>query len=144
MKVGIIEDDYQLNNAIKIILEKEGYEVVQGHSCIEGIKILDEGVDVILLDINLPDGEGFEVCHHNDKKIPILFLTARDEEIDMIHAYDSGCEDYIIKPFSMKVLIKKIEVVLRRNQKSENILIYNDLQIDVNKQKLEYEMKLLI
>ena len=68
------------------------------------------------MDINLPDGEGFELCRwmKSQKDVPVLFLTARDMEEDVLSGYDLGAEDYVTKPFSMKILLRKIEVILKR------------------------------
>ena len=79
--------------------------------------ILREKVDVFLIDIGLPDGNGIELYQElqMEKRIPAIFLTARDEEKEMLLAFDAGAQDYVAKPFSMKVLMKRLEVVLKRN-----------------------------
>lgn len=143
-KIGIVEDDKQLNNAIKLLLEKSNYEVVQTYTTLEGIQMLKNNrIDVLLLDIGLPDGDGFEVCNYlpSERYLPVIFLTARDDEIDMIKAYDEGCEDYIVKPFSMQVLLKRIEVVLRRNEYKKKIITYNGLEMDVDRREVKVHDK---
>jgi DNA-binding response OmpR family regulator len=145
-KIGIVEDDKQLNNAIKLLLEKSNYEVVQTYTTYEGIQMLkNERIDVLLLDIGLPDGDGFDVCNYlpQDRYLPVIFLTARDDEIDMIKAYDEGCEDYIVKPFSMQVLLKRIEVVLRRNEYKKKVLTYNGLEMNVDRREVKVHDKLI-
>lgn len=145
-KIGIVEDDKQLNNAIKLLLEKSNYEVVQTYTTYEGIQMLkSDRIDVLLLDIGLPDGDGFEVCNYlpQDCYLPVIFLTARDDEIDMIKAYDEGCEDYIVKPFSMQVLLKRIEVVLRRNEYKKKVLTYNGLEMNVDRREVKVHDNLI-
>lgn len=135
IKIGVIEDEPLLNEALCVSLEKEGYEVHCGFNVKEGIKLLDKNLDLLLLDITLPDGQGFSIIERS-KELPTIFLTARDDEIDMINAFERGCEDYIVKPFSMEVLKRRIQVVLRRNSKKLNTLIYEDLKIDYEKRQV--------
>jgi len=134
-KIGIVEDDRLLNEALSISLGKEGYEVLSGFTCQDGFNMLKEKPDILLLDINLPDGIGFTICRQSGE-IPIIFLTARDDEIDMIKAYDFGCEDYIVKPFSIEVLKRRIQVVLRRETASEDLFQYKTLAIDYKKKQV--------
>ncbi|MDF9825699.1 DNA-binding response OmpR family regulator [Breznakia sp. PF5-3] len=138
--IGIIEDDKQLNHAIKLLLEKNGYKVFQAYCVHEGIQMIkQENIQILLLDIGLPDGEGFEIYKYfsKDTNVSVIFLTAKDDEVDMIKAYDSGCEDYIVKPFSMKILLKRIEVVLRRNENKSNVLKYNHLEMNVDRREVK-------
>ena len=83
---------------------------------------LKEGADVILLDVNLPDGEGFDFCKWVKERtpVPVLFLTARDLEEDALCGYEAGAEDYVTKPFSMKILLKKIDVLCRNGSRQEH------------------------
>ena len=95
--------------------------------------------DLLLLDVNLPDGEGFAFCRwaKERKALPVIFLTARDLEEDALKGYDLGAEDYVTKPFSMKILLKKIHVILKRTAERE-VGIFNDgyLFIDLNRVKV--------
>lgn len=116
-KILIVEDDRDLNVSLRYAIEKKGYSTVSVFSIKEAKEICTkEPPLLILLDINLPDGEGFELCRwvKAGKEVPVLFLTARDLEEDVLSGYDLGAEDYVTKPFSMKILIKKIEVILKR------------------------------
>lgn len=140
-KIAIIEDDKLYNEALTISFKKAGYEVVSGFSCNDGKNLVAQHPDFMLLDIGLPDGDGIEVCRYvrGISQIPVLFLTARDEEVDMIRAYDSGCDDYVVKPFPVNILKKKVEVILKRNEISNETIIYKGLTIDYNKKTVSYE-----
>ena len=115
--IGIIEDDSLLNQALEIALQNAGYYTISAHTRKEALDLLREKVDVFLIDIGLPDGNGIELYQElqMEKRIPAIFLTARDEEKEMLLAFDAGAQDYVVKPFSMKVLMKRLEVVLKRN-----------------------------
>ena len=117
MTIGIIEDDSLLNQALEIALQTAGYYTISAHTRKEAIDLFQEKVDAFLIDIGLPDGNGIELYQElqMEKRIPAIFLTARDEEKEMLLAFDAGAQDYVVKPFSMKVLMKRLEVVLKRN-----------------------------
>ena len=132
IKVGLIEDDRLLNESLALLLEKEGYQIYKGYSVADGLKMLNNGLDLLILDVTLPDGLGFSIIERA-KAVPVIFLTARDEEADMIRAYERGCEDYIVKPFSAEILKRRIQVVLRRNASDGDVLEYQGLRIDYAK-----------
>ena len=112
-KILIVEDDRELKEGICYTLQKAGY-LTESADSVQNAKtlFLKEGADVILLDVNLPDGEGFDFCKWVKERtpVPVLFLTARDLEEDALCGYEAGAEDYVTKPFSMKILLKKIDV----------------------------------
>lgn len=113
----VVEDDYDLNQAICYSLKKSGYGVYDAGLIENGKQIFRQNpIDMVLLDVNLPDGEGFSFCKwiKKQKEVPIIYLTARDMEEDALAGYESGAEDYITKPFSMKILLKKIDIILKR------------------------------
>lgn len=113
----VVEDDYDLNQAICYSLKKAGYGAYGVTFMEKGKQIfMEKQIDMVLLDVNLPDGEGFSFCQwvKNKKEMPVLYLTARDMEEDVLTGYESGAEDYVTKPFSMKILLRKIEVILKR------------------------------
>ncbi|WP_297135798.1 response regulator transcription factor [Terrisporobacter sp.] len=136
----IIEDDISLNRGVTFALRKEGYEVISAYTKEEGkVAILQNQIDFLLLDINLPDGSGLDFCKEiNDKMdFPIVFFTANDTEEDMIKGFESGCDDYISKPFSIGVLKFKINAILKRNcGETKNIFKYKDLKIDFDSRKV--------
>lgn len=135
MKIAVVEDDPLLHQSLCIALKKEGFHCLSAFTVKEGLALLKENPDLLLLDINLPDGEGFQIAQ-NRGGIPVMYLTARDAEVDMIQAFDQGCEDYIVKPFSMAVLLKRIQVILRRYQVGKEQLVTGELVIDYLKKQV--------
>ncbi len=141
-KILLVEDSDSIILGLKYSLEQESFKVVVSKT-VEETKVLikNENFDLILLDITLPDGNGFDICKYiKDKKdIPIIFLTARDEETNVVMGLDLGADDYIIKPFRTRELISRINSVFRRYDKNEsksNIIKYKDIKIDVNSAKV--------
>ena len=120
MNILIVEDDIALNNGIALSLN--GDSAIQAYSIAEAKSKLDAGVDLIILDINLPDGSGIDLCREIRKtsSVPIIFLTANDMEIDIVTGLESGADDYITKPFSLAVLRARINAVARRRQTGGN------------------------
>ena len=132
----VVEDDYDLNQAICFSLKKSGYGVFGEAFMEKGKQIFQEKqIDLVLLDVNLPDGEGFLLGRwvKEQGEVPVIYLTARDMEEDALAGYESGAEDYVTKPFSMKILLRKIEVILKRTV-TVNRLIFSDsyLYIDLD------------
>ena len=116
-RILIVEDDKLLNEGIAIALKKHSHTVKSGYSYQEAFcMFLNNSFELILLDINLPDRSGLELCKEIRKKsdIPIIFITANDTEQDIVNGFMSGCDDYIAKPFSLEVMNRRIQAVLRR------------------------------
>lgn len=116
-KILIVEDELTLQETLAYNLKHQGYTVETASNGLEAIqKVKDDQPDLILLDIMLPDMDGFEVCRviRRDMNIPILMLTARDDEIDRVVGLEVGADDYLTKPFSMRELIARIKALLRR------------------------------
>ena len=123
----VLEDDPELNRTISSVLERDGYRIFSAYSCKEAKEIAEnDTLDMAVLDINLPDGDGFWFCRwlKDRNQVPVLFLSARDLEEDMLKGYDLGAEDYLTKPFSIIILLKKIALILSREPKNSNI--YDD------------------
>lgn len=141
MRVLLIEDDVTIARLLKEGLEDESYAVDVANDGSEGYRTAaaDE-YDVIILDIMLPEMNGYEVCRalRNDgNKTPILMLTARDAERDIVEGLDTGADDYLAKPFSFDVLLARIRALLRRpNEKLEEILQVGDLKLDPSSKKV--------
>lgn len=135
--IGIVEDDMLLNAALKRMLVKEGYEVRTATSLREGEHLCEEPVDLLVIDWNLPDGEGIRLCGKagRGKEILSILLTAKDEEEDIIRAFDAGADDYITKPFSTRILIKRVQAVLRRAEEKK-IVSCQGLTLDFEKKQV--------
>ena len=132
----IIEDDRMLNKGVAFALKKDGYNTMCAYTKEEGKKLIQQNeVDFLLLDIGLPDGSGLDLCNEIKEKIdfPIVFFTANDTEEDMIKGFESGCDDYISKPFSIEVLKFKINAILKRSDiHSKKLWDYNGNYVDDN------------
>lgn len=139
MHILVVEDDKLLNNTLCYNLIMIGYTVDTAISKTNAIKLLKTTkYNLIILDVNLPDGTGFELCKEMReylKDAQIVFLTARDLEVDQLEGYEVGGDDYVIKPFSMSVFIKKIEILLARKPKQRKNEYFDDgnLVIDFSK-----------
>ena len=141
MRVLLIEDDVTIARLLEEGLEDESYAVDVVHDGSEGYRTaVADAYDVIILDIMLPGMNGYEVCRalRNDgNKTPILMLTARDTERDIVEGLDTGADDYLAKPFSFDVLLARIRALLRRpNEKLEEILQIGDLKLDPSSKKV--------
>ncbi len=141
----VVEDDKNLNRGVTFSLKKVGHDAVSAYTLSEAENILQVSkIDLILLDIGLPDGSGLELCKAYNNQTKIVFFTANDTEADMINGFEVGCDDYIPKPFSIDILNYKVNAILKRNKKvNENIFEYLDMQIDYNKHFVMVENKVL-
>ena len=129
----VLEDDAELNQTISNALRNEGYRVLTAFSCQEGMALVtNHTFDLAVLDINLPDGDGLQFCKWLKARcnISVMILSARDLEDDVLKGYDLGADDYVTKPFSMKILLKKISVILSREPKNSNVYDDGFLKID--------------
>ena len=134
MKILLVEDNETIAKALKYALEQENYKVTCAENVKETLQSLNEEIALIILDVSLPDGNGFELYEKNIKKlnIPTIFLTAKDEENDIIKGLELGAEDYITKPFSAKELMVRMKKILLR-QKKNTILKVQDISFDIDK-----------
>ena len=144
-RILVVEDDWEMNQGICYVLKENGYTSVSAHSIAAAKEICEtQESDLVLLDVNLPDGEGFVFCKwlRERSRVPVLFLTARDMEEDALKGYELGAEDYVTKPFSMKILLKKIDVILKRSG-GEKGQVFDDgfLRIDLVRAKAEVNGK---
>lgn len=135
MKILLVEDNKTISKALKYTLEQNKYEVVSAENVLEALNLLKkEKVDLIILDITLPDGDGFELYKIIKEKynISTIFLTAKDEENDIVKGLELGAEDYVTKPFSTRELLTRINKILMRNKK-KNIINIQDITCDLDK-----------
>ncbi|MEE1038941.1 MAG: response regulator transcription factor [Eubacterium sp.] len=138
-RILLVEDDLNIIENLKELLKAEGFEVIAVSRQSEALKYLDEEkFDLILLDISLPDGSGYAICSaakantidNLNKDVPVIFITAYDDEINAVTGLDMGAEDYITKPFRPRELVSRIKNVLRRNDKAKSIIEIDDLKVD--------------
>ena len=124
MKILLVEDDTALRGALVELLCREGYDVIKASNVRLARSAMNSEVDLIMLDVGLPDGDGVSLCRQwRDEGVqtPILFLTAKDEELDVVRGLDAGGNDYVTKPFRMHELLSRIRALLRRNQKEATV-----------------------
>lgn len=117
-RILLLEDDLGLIDGLIFALEKNGFEVAVVRTITEAATVvLEQKFDILLLDLTLPDGSGFEICKKVRKtsNVPIIFLTASDEEVNIVMGLDIGGDDYITKPFRLNELISRINALLRRS-----------------------------
>ncbi len=122
MKILIAEDDVYTRSGLIEILENEGFSVVAASSGAEAVELYNtEKPDFLCLDIMMPEMNGYDVCRKirsNDENIPVLFLSAKSEEIDKVVGLELGADDYIVKPFGVRELIARINSIYRRYEKA--------------------------
>ena len=148
-KILLAEDNETIIMGLKYSLEQEGFQVISAKTAKESKEKLDnKSIDIVLLDVSLPDGNGFEICKEIKEKndIPVIFLTAQDEETSVVLGLDLGADDYIVKPFRTRELISIIKSVLRRYGKKEenNIIQYKNIKIDTISAKVYKNNKEII
>ena len=137
-RVLIIEDEREIQDILKELLTDAGYEATAASDGLEGITLFQkQKFDLILLDIMMPKIDGYGVCEiiRKESSIPIIMLTALDEEEAQVKAFELKVDDYITKPFSVKLVLLRVEAVLRRvkereSQMLENILTYGNVRLD--------------
>lgn len=139
-KILIIEDEPDIRKTLEYNISREGYHVVSASSLLEAkSQIESDSFSLILLDLMLPDGSGLDLCREikSDKEkssVPIIILTAKDDEVDKVVGFELGADDYVTKPFSVRELILRMKAVLKRGEKkSDNVEVqrqFGQLSID--------------
>lgn len=138
-EILLVEDNEIIVKGLKCLLEQEKFDIKIAKNIVEAKTIIKkQKFDLYLLDITLPDGDGYEICQYvkKQKDVPVIFLTAKDEELNVVQCLDMGADDYIIKPFRNRELISRIKSVLRRyyhDEINENQIKCRDVIIDSNK-----------
>lgn len=157
-KILLVEDNEIIIKGLKYSLEQEDFEVTPAKSVFAAKQLLNENkYNLIILDVMLPDGNGFELCKFikEKEKTPVIFLTAKDEEQDVVNGLELEAEDYIIKPFRTRELILRINNILKRYEKTENkriqaknvVVDVDASRVFVNGQEIEFtalEYKILL
>jgi len=139
-KLLVVEDDVIICGGVKVFLESKGYAVDCAYTFSEAETALQHSYSLVILDINLPDGDGMELCKkiRSTSGTPVIFLTANDTERDMIEGFQAGCDDYIAKPFSVELLNQRVMAVLRRSAQeySSDLFYYKELAVDFGKMQV--------
>lgn len=142
----VIEDEASLQNILRIFLEDAGYQVTLADDGMDGIAAFHkDSFDLVLLDIMMPRLDGYSVCEmiRNESSTPVILLTALDDEDNQMKGFNLLADDYITKPFSMPLVLKRIEAVLRRTRSGEksSVLVYQNVQLDTENYKVFVEGK---
>lgn len=127
----LVEDNEKIAKGLIYALNQNNYDVILASTCSSALECLNKRVDLIILDVSLPDGNGFDFYKNHVKNIKTIFLTARDSEDDIVGGLEMGASDYITKPFSTRELIARIKRIL--NDKSMNVINIKDIMYDANK-----------
>lgn len=141
MNLFLLEDDYAIATGLCYSLENEGYSVTHASGVKQAIDIISkEKFSLYILDLTLPDGSGYDVCKEIKKQgdLPVIFLTAYDDEVNVVMGFEFGADDYISKPFRLKELLVRIKSVLRRynNETADGVIKFKDLTVNTNEAKV--------
>ena len=146
-KILIVEDDEELGKGVKLFLERKGFLAELVTTMSGALSKLDNTMNLIILDRNLPDGNGLTLCRsmREKRRIPIIFLTAMDTNTDIVEGFDAGCDDYLAKPFDLEVLYSHIIAVLRRCKRDfeKELFVYNELTVDFLKKQVTVNNELI-
>lgn len=142
----VIEDEASIQNILRIFLEDAGYQVTLADDGMDGIAAFHkDSFDLVLLDIMMPRLDGYSVCEmiRNESSTPVILLTALDDEDNQMKGFNLLADDYITKPFSMPLVLKRMEAVLRRARSGEksSVLVYQNVQMDTENYKVFVEGK---
>ena len=143
-KILLVEDNNSIILGLEYLFKEEKLEYSITKNKRDTLNILDkEKFDLVLLDVSLPDGNGFDICKYikERKNTPVIFLTAKDEEKDVVQGFDLGADDYIIKPFRNRELISRINNVLRRKENLNNYFVSGNIKIDTDNCKVYKDEK---
>ena len=145
-RILVIEDEASIQNILRIFLEDAGYQVTLADDGMDGIAAFHkDSFDLVLLDIMMPRLDGYSVCEmiRNESSTPVILLTALDDEDNQMKGFNLLADDYITKPFSMPLVLKRMEAVLRRARSGEksSVLAYQNVQLDTENYKVFVEGK---
>lgn len=139
--VMVVEDQKDIREILREYLLKQGYEVYEADSGLNALTLFNETqLHLILLDVMLPGIDGFQVLKQirSVSNVPVIMLTAKQEEIDKLKGFDLGADDYVVKPFSPKEVMKRIEVLIKRiyHQNANKVIKFEDLELNLDTKKL--------
>ena len=152
-KIAVIEDEADILEVIDYNLSKEGFDVCSALNGEEGLALVKkEGPDLVLLDLMLPGLDGIEICRtlkadYSTRSIPIIMVTAKGEESDIVLGLGMGADDYVVKPFRPRELMARIRSVLRRGnfiEEGEAVVSIDELVIDINRHEVKLEGKIIV
>ena len=136
IKILVVDDESRMRKLVRDLIEKKGYEGLEAADGEEALDLFyaDKDISLIILDVMMPKMNGFEVCREirEHSKVPIIMLTAKSAENDELNGFDLGADEYILKPFSPKILVARVEAILRRTNQLEEkqILAAGPIQVD--------------
>lgn len=139
-RILLVEDDAAIVESLSLLLWQQGFQVSCASSQAGALALLAQPFDLMLLDVSLPDGSGFSVCaaaRHTAPELPVIFLTASDDELSVVTGLDMGAEDYIAKPFRPLELLSRIRTALRRKGKAAAPLRMLDVTVDPGRGRVE-------
>ena len=153
-KILVIEDEPDIRKTLEYNLSREGYDVAVCGTLQEAKKLLEPSLSLLVLDLMLPDGSGLDLCREIKKNsllsnIPIIILTAKDDEVDRVVGFELGADDYVTKPFSVRELILRVKAVLKRGEVNKPELVeverqFGDLSIDVDSHEVHVNSELVV
>jgi two-component system phosphate regulon response regulator PhoB len=153
-KILVIEDEPDIRKTLEYNLSREGYDVAVCGTLQEANKLLEPSLSLLVLDLMLPDGSGLDLCREIKKNsllssIPIIILTAKDDEVDRVVGFELGADDYVTKPFSVRELILRVKAVLKRGEVNKPELVeverqFGDLSIDVDSHEVHVNSELVV
>jgi len=143
-KILVVEDEASFSEALEFLLGKEGFSVVSADTGAEALRKFDQGgIDLVLLDLMIPEVSGTEVCRQIRAKsrVPIIMLTAKDSEVDKVVGLEIGADDYVTKPYSSRELVARIRAVLRRNSgeaidNEPGVMTVGPIRMDVDRHQV--------
>lgn len=150
MKILVVEDDIMIASGLEYAIIQEGFEVILAGTVKEALSYrMDSDIGLLLLDLSLPDGSGYQICQEFKKQrdIAVIFLTAVDDEGNIVKGLDMGADDYITKPFRIRELISRMKSVLRRYEKqgsTSQVLMFPNISIYPNEAKVMKNMEEVI
>lgn len=142
IKIMIVDDDADIRKMLSILLGNDGYDTMEAENGKQAIELLDDSINLILLDVMMPVMDGVNACMRirETSDVPIIFLTAKETDMDQIIGLGAGADDYVLKPFAPPVLSARIRTVLRRSnvtkgEKNENIIKIRNLEINISQHR---------
>ena len=147
IKILVVDDESRMRKLVKDFLEREGFEVLEAGDGMEAMEIFYEEKEIalIILDVMMPKMDGWQVCREvrQSSKVPIIMLTARSEERDELQGFDLGIDEYISKPFSPKILVARVEAVLRRTHgiDASSVMDAGGIEIDKSSHMVKIDCK---